>query len=444
MSGNSALFVLAQALFISRCFSECVAVLERSMSRRRGSHWGHESSRYVKHLELKQYAERALRHEERYLEKDDSWRDSTEEEQHAMLGKGDIRVVPYPWIPKTLFRRSESAISRANKTLQDYSQDSLVIRTSSLSVPLRSSGQIQHGQDAYGIFAMRDLPANTKLFLDKTILCASNGSAQCTACCADLSRGASRFQGKRYCDRNCFRDLQAACGVGALSRHGQGRQATRFRMNGFQPLLPDSGFKSVVNEEHLLFQRAVEVAFHSTKRHPGQHPLQARMLRLLTARYHHGNQATRRYSYAEDVCRRIEFLQQLGVDIFQDELGEAWVLETLANRIQTNFRGYRGKHGDEVVAVNTMYAFFNHSCVPNVTTSHSRKENSAICMTTTRRIARGEELYINYLSDEDLDESHDVREEKLQDWTGGMCLCVKCTRERNRRRWSLRFHDDEG
>ncbi|KAJ9634292.1 hypothetical protein H2204_006369 [Knufia peltigerae] len=443
---RSALFVLAQALFVARCFSECITVIQRSISitSQNGCHRGHTVSDFLDHLKLKEYAERALRHEKRYLLQEDTWRDSGEQEILQTIRKGDIKVVAYPWFPEALFRRSENAIQRANNTLEALSQNKLVIKKSRLSDTLRSYGQIQHDQDAYGIFAMTDIPADTKLFLDKTILCATDGSYRCTTCCADLSLGASRFLGKLYCDRNCFRNLRAACGLGTFYRYEQDLGETVSRPEGFQSFFADHDLEETTGKEEIfLFQRALEVVYKSTQRYPGRHPLQTRMLNYLTARYHDGAGASKRFSYTEDVCLRFEFLQKLGVDIFQDELAEAWVLETLANRIQTNMRGYSGGNGDDMVAVNTMYAFFNHSCQPNVKSSDSEDEDSAICVTTTRKIERGEELYVSYLSDEDLREGHDVREEKLRPWTGGMCLCRKCSRERRRTERPVSLYNDE-
>lgn len=432
MSEGPAMFVLAQALFVARCFSECINVIQQCISSQYRSRWGHSPSKHLNYLKLKEYAERALRHEERYLLQDDTWTDYDEQERLEMMRKGEIKIVAYPWLPETLFRRSEGDVIRANNTLQALSQDSLIIKKSRLCDTLRSCGQIQHDQDAYGVFARTDIPAKTKLFLDKTILCATNGLYRCTTCCADLNRGARRYLGKLYCDRNCFRSLRAACGLGTLYRYDQDRRETIPRPNGIQLPFPDHDLGAAGKEERFLFQRALKVAHRSTQRYPDRHPLQARLLSNLTARYHDGAGALKAFSYAEDVCDRLGFLQKLGVDIFEDELAEAWILETLSNRLQNNTREYRGDNGDDVVAVNTTYSFLNHSCLPNVKINCLEDESSAICVTTTRRIERGEELFVSYLTKEDLQESHDVREEKLRPWTGGMCLCAKCSRERRR------------
>lgn len=336
--------------------------------------------------------------------------------QYNVLRQGEVQTVVYPWIPDHLFRRTVSTIEKANSELQQLSKGRVAIRKTQLCEGVRHSNQ-----DAYGIFAMADISAGSQLFLDRTMVCASSGRSRCPACCAELKEKRSTFwaSGELCCDFTCARRLEAACRPGVLNRWSKSYQRTRSLLS-----------EPPRDEDQALFFRVLAIVHKYTQDHSSSHPLQAWPVNRLTASYHGG--ATRVWSYIDNVCRPFEVLQRLGVDVFEDTLSEAWVLETIAVRIATNARGVESK-GDQIAAINPLYSFFNHSCRPNVVTLvDETNATSSLRMVAKKTIAKGSELFISYLTNEELRESYESRKQLLSSWTGGDCQCRRCARRRER------------
>jgi len=415
------ILLIGRSLFLGRCFVDCLDIVPKNPSK----------NKYAKDedfVRLRRYAQKALEFELDHNMQDPSFQEMSEEDQEHSISKGEIMVVPYPWISDKLFRRKASAIDHANSDIWKLSQGRVIIKQSTLSDQLREYGQIRPDQDSYGIFATKDIPADTELFWDRTILCATTGEDRCAACCADLNQNVFYTTAlESCCDMACLRRLRMACQPG--------------RRAEVQGMLADAP----QNEDEALLHRGLIMAHKYTQDNPSKHPLRARLLNRLTARYHPG--ARRAFSYGAEVCRPIEILQKLGVDIFTDDLSEAWVLETMFNRISTNVRAVE-PDGNAIVAVNTLYSFFNHSCDPNVDTlEDDLKGDSSVGMVTNRKIFKGEELYISYIADKDLRKGYHQRKKLLEYWTGGECLCRKCAYERGSS-WTLdddmEFEDESG
>lgn len=91
-----------------------------------------------------------------------------------------------------------------------------------------------------------------------------------------------------------------------------------------------------------------------------------------------------------------------------------------------------GKTKKEVVGVAPLYSFFNHSCEPNAKWSPTEKKNSDdmfMEVKTIKKIAENDEIFIPYITDEELAKPVAERRAILKDWFGGDCMCTKCVAE---------------
>ncbi|XP_055326476.1 SET and MYND domain-containing protein 4-like [Sitodiplosis mosellana] len=73
--------------------------------------------------------------------------------------------------------------------------------------------------------------------------------------------------------------------------------------------------------------------------------------------------------------------------------------------------------------VNIVFSMFNHCCEPNVKESSSEK--ITYC-TTSRPVKKGEQLFISYLSPDEMKLPKEKRQEKLRNAWGFVCKCKKC------------------
>ncbi|KAI1618099.1 hypothetical protein EDD37DRAFT_646914 [Exophiala viscosa] len=409
--------LLGQALFLARCFVECLDLL-LGISQQNYVLYGPKKEDYDT---LTKSTRRALRLERQHHWQDNSFREAEKEYQDELLSKGEIKLVPYPWIPDLLFRRTMSTIEDAKSELQRLSNGRVTIEETQLRERLQHGGQLTLDQDAYGLFAMADIAAGSKLFVDRTVICANSGSSRCPACCADLTGNRSTFWASEelFCDAACAGRLNAVCQLGALYQWSGYYQRTHSRLS--QP---------PKDEDQALFFRVLAAVHKHTRDHSSGHPLESWPINRLTAGYHSG--ATRAWSYTDDVCAPLEVLEKLGGDIFEDSLSEGWVLETISNRIATNARGLESNE-DQIAAINPLYSFFNHSCRPNVAALDDEMNGtSSVRIVARKDIARGSELFISYLSNEELRTSYENRKQLLSAWTGGDCQCMRCAHRRER------------
>ncbi|KIV85861.1 hypothetical protein PV11_01514 [Exophiala sideris] len=407
--------LLGQALFFARCFVECLDLLS-DISQQEYVVYGPKHEDYDR---LNKCTRRALHLERQHHLQDNDYREADKDYQDELLSKGEIKTVPYPWIPDHLFRRTMLTIENAKSELQELSNGRVTIKETQLRERLQDGGQITSDQDAYGLFALADIPAGSRLFVDRTVICASSGSSRCSACCADLTGKSSTFWASRelFCDAACAEKLNAVCQAGALYQWSGYYQRTHSLLS--QP---------PKDEDQALFFRVLSVVHKFTRDHSSSHPLEAWPINRLTASYHSG--ATRVWSYTDDVCAPLGVLEKLGGDMFQDTLSEGWVLETIANRIATNAQGTES-NGDEIAAINPLYSFFNHSCRPNsAALDDETNGTSTVRIVAKKNIAKGSELFISYLSNEELRTSYGNRQQLLSAWTGGDCQCTRCAERR--------------
>lgn len=87
--------------------------------------------------------------------------------------------------------------------------------------------------------------------------------------------------------------------------------------------------------------------------------------------------------------------------------------------------------GPAVVLTANQHGFFprlarvNHSCAPNATTQPTEQPMQLLSLVATRAIAAGEEITINYLSDDAARRPVSLRSEILENF-GFRCMCALC------------------
>lgn len=78
---------------------------------------------------------------------------------------------------------------------------------------------------------------------------------------------------------------------------------------------------------------------------------------------------------------------------------------------------------DETLALRNVFSIFNHQCVPNIKVNTLGK---LVYCQAARPIKKGEQLFINYLTPEELEVEDEERKQKIK-WTYGFeCQCEKC------------------
>ncbi|KAF1946589.1 hypothetical protein EJ02DRAFT_418335 [Clathrospora elynae] len=121
-------------------------------------------------------------------------------------------------------------------------------------------------------------------------------------------------------------------------------------------------------------------------------------------------------------------MQQLGVDVFVNRYFDLMNLHTIWTRIANNKAGSRDLKRGFIDVITPHLPLFNHSCELNV---KWKRDDGTITVRffTTRRTARNEELFSNYLDICVI--AVERRREMLWPWLWfeGPYLCAKCKRE---------------
>ena len=101
----------------------------------------------------------------------------------------------------------------------------------------------------------------------------------------------------------------------------------------------------------------------------------------------------------------------------------------LVRESKTNEYGALHSSGLFSPLVDPVYSFHNHSCESPMI--HIEDATTGRCLVTAQRnIAKGEEVFTNYLSKEILNtNTKEERHNKLQGWLAGPCFCARCKRE---------------
>ena len=135
------------------------------------------------------------------------------------------------------------------------------------------------------------------------------------------------------------------------------------------------------------------------------------------------------FNYQKHIVRPITMLESLGVDVFADLDYDTWILLTIQHRLRNNQIALTGPNGRPGHRLSQLYAFFNHSCEPNVTGEPDSEGGTTLVMKATRRIGSGEELFVSYLGQQSLAITMENRRAALWPWFGCDCKCPKCIKE---------------
>lgn len=109
--------------------------------------------------------------------------------------------------------------------------------------------------------------------------------------------------------------------------------------------------------------------------------------------------------------------------LFDTEEKQRFLMHLVANHtyiVDTN-----AIEGPGYISVNNVFSMFNHSCEPNTETSGWDYGKSECC-TTIRPVKKGEQLFISYLSIDQMKMSKEEHGAKIKSRWGFDCKCQKC------------------
>lgn len=399
-SRDATVLLLAQALFLANSFLECIQILERASG---------DSSELRR---LKSYAKASSDKEN----EENSGSRTVEQDM-----SGEVVTRAYPWMEPTWLLRPPEVLEAVNERLCSTSAGQCEVQLSAIS---------DATQDCFGIFATAAIPKGTHLFTDATALCATSGlSKRCGCCGGELAWYAYQLL--------CCNGPESFCSGVCLDR----AYATYHKALCGQ-IINDSfastdSVAAVADHEanDRLWLRILALMKQALDEHgPSyEHPRNVPAVNQLSVKY----DTVVRFSLRRDIVEPRRALRKLGISKI-DLRFDTWVLRTIAGRVENNVRhcAIDTEHTvfereECLLAINRTYAFFNHSCQPNVeVTIDIEAQNSAVHLKAKRSLRKGEELYISYLDEDELRAGHEVRAELLKAWTGGVCNCVRCWTER--------------
>ena len=389
---------LAHALFFARSFTECLDVIRKALLR---------FPEEIDLLTLRKFAKEAYEEETQDMPK---WEI---EEQKSF---GEIRLCCYPWMKPDFLCRTPSTVQYIQDNLKRASQGCSVLKSSNVR-----DGLIQSGEaiaDVFGLFAAKDIAAHGIVLTDRTCLCAIDDNKDCcTSCSGSLPHRPLLLSCCKaiFCSNEC---------IGLAKNFYHAAIYGKTIVDSHSAASASAGSPEYMTETRLLL-RVLSCAVNF----PDLHPLEAPIINRMTSTYR--DSGLRRFSLAANIKRPFKILRQLGIDIFANQNFDTWVLHTIMIRVQNNSREYRG-NGRFGIAINPLYSFFNHSCDPNVTYDVDCESSSGtLRMKTIRKVRAGNELFISYIPEKDLQEPVEERRKKLRHWFGGDCQCPRCRKESN-------------
>jgi hypothetical protein len=335
---------------------------------------------------------------------------------------GEVHVETYPWMSSEASRRSD-IIHFVNDNLLKASRSQCYVKRSTIRdrVSTASGEAAAESTDVFGVFALVDIPSGRRVLKDYTCLCAVHDiTGRCPACCDLLSSGTVEAD----CCKTRF--CSAACWDNANKFHSAvcGKDLARWERATESP-----DYSSIAVTEDRLLLRALAFAVNFGDLHPLQAPI---ISRLTPFQPGSGDHEPRPFSLARSIIAPIDMLTRLGIDIYSNHNFDTWVVLTISARLDNNSRqpSDDANTDDYYIAVNPLYTFFNHSCHPNVTYEEGKNgPASTLRMKTTRNVKAGEEFFISYLLEEDLELHVSERQERLRVWFGDGCRCTRCVKE---------------
>jgi hypothetical protein len=147
------------------------------------------------------------------------------------------------------------------------------------------------------------------------------------------------------------------------------------------------------------------------------HLLDEATISVLTAGYH----GVEDFSMKQHVVEIFEILRPR-FHIYEETF-DFWVIMTVWNRIMTNCFGRKDYEG-----IQPLFSFFNHSCDPNTLWDLTYPPNR-MQLSTLKTVFKDEELFVSYLSSDDLRKPVHSRRQLLTQWIDGDCMCSRCKAE---------------
>jgi len=355
-------------------------------------------------------------------------RQTTREEGHEgaeanrQLIQGRVYLRQYPFMPPGYLRRSETLIRSLERELTAVSPKCKLARISGSNNPDVFNGP----SDVLGVFASSDIAVGDCLFVDTTVIGATNtlltpDEVICEACCGTISPA-----GQETVSAECCSAVYCAkqCQTGASISYHKVLCGKDFRW-----LFEAAKTANHVNHpglDGLVWLRVLSVCVQGNC-HPLEHPLLAR----LTPQYQ--SKTVDRWSYEWNVDVPIRILRQLGIDVWADHRFDTWVLLTVWARLINN-RNVKMHHERPVYGVNPLFSFFNHSCEPNATWKSSTGTSTGgttVEITATRAVRQEEQIFISYCGGgaDGQGLNKDQRQEILMPWLSEECSCSRCQRE---------------
>ena len=349
----------------------------------------------------------------------------TKEEITAAVKFGSLKPQQYPFVPINIAYRSKITEQSLRNQLEVRSSFCCTISTSDV-VPLRAGGNNS------GVIATIDIPAGTELFVEPATLSVISGEdkERCSFCRRPTGESKVVPCGARFCNFAC--NSQAHHLFPRTGSCYRGRAARASRSAILPTELQDIALEIPDTTENNLLFRALSYAVAQSKERQ-THPLETNFLNGICAAY--GKDRNVQFSFRRDIEAPTVFLASLGINLFENLDFDTWVIQTISARLHTNgWEDYSGEDDLHWEGINPLYSLFNHSCDPNATRKKVN-ERAALRVTTKRPVMAGEELFINYLDDEDLWLPRDERAEKLSNWFP-RCGCDRCAKED--RSWASR------
>lgn len=343
-------------------------------------------------------------------------------ESNRQLVQGRVFLRQYPFVPPEYLRRSETLVRSLEREFIAASSNCKPAR-----IPDTKDLDVFSGpSDVLGVFASSDIAVGDCLFIDTTVIGATNtlltpDEVICGTCCGTILP-----------DRNETMSAEC-CSAVYCSKQCQTRASVSYHKvlcgKDFCWLFEAAKTANHVNHpglDGLVWLCVLSLCVQSNC-HPLEHPLLAR----LTPQYH--SKTVDRWSYEWNVDMPIRILRQLGIDIWADHRFDTWVLQTVWARLINN-RNVQTHNGRPVYGVNPHFSFFNHSCEPNATWKASTETSTGgttVEITATRPIKKDEQIFISYCDDgaNGQELTKHQRQELLMPWLGKECSCSRCQRE---------------
>jgi hypothetical protein len=396
---NETLLGISQALLMVNSFQECLHHLRQyrdpCAKLLNEDIFGH-------HIEtIQKLAEKALRKERMYLHS----KGHSEAEIDENIKFGTIRVRPFPWLQCAQYQRQVSTIQSLQASLSRESEGCCNIMPSSLA----------NDQEMLGMFANRRLSSGSVFLVEETAFSATDeprGTCNCFwAPVLQATAAELECWRKIYCNPRSTQTVENCHhATGLPSCTGKNDEFDGHLRTLTRDLQPQDQ-----TQQRLRYRVLQYVTQESC------HPLCSDSIQGLAF----SSSESQHFSMKHDILIPLQMLNHLGVNIFEEQDLDIWVLQVIFAKMNINC--WDGTEDErEIHGVSQLYSFLNHSCSPNVT---SLKDGSQLTMKTIRDVEPGEELYVSYISDNALKMTVEKREEELKTWFP-RCLCERCEEER--------------